>query len=330
MKEDLFKAIIEKFLTGDATPHEKGMLANWLKEDPGREEIFYNCLSMHERESPQYLPEMDSKIEKYEKFLNGEIAPAKVDFRGCEAEERLQAMVTHSRWWLAASVLLFLSVGLYFLKDPFLYKTYAADYGMIKSVVLDDGSKVTLSANSSIKLLRDFMNHENREVWIKGEAFFEVSRKTDLMKFIVHTDNLDVEVLGTKFNVNNRRGKTEVMLAEGKVKLMAKDHAPLIMNPGEQVTLSDQHEHFRRQVFKTAKHEAWRKNMLVFENTPLAEVAQIIQDYYGVKMIITDSLLANRQFTGTLPNNDLDVILLALSTSYSLEIERSEEYIILK
>jgi transmembrane sensor len=329
MKEDLFKAIIIKFLKGDATPHEKGMLANWLKEDPEREEIFYYYLSTHESESPQYFPEVASKIETYEKFLRGEIQMPKVDYHN-EGGERNQSKIISYRWWLAASVLLFFSASLYFLKDPFLYKTYAADYGTIKSVTLEDGSAVTLSANSSIKILRDFMDHENREVWIKGEAFFEVSKKTNRMKFIVHTDNFDVEVLGTKFNVNNRRGKTEVMLAEGKVKLMAKDHEPLIMNPGEQVSLSNKHEHFEKQVANTAKHEAWRKNKLVFKDTPLAEVAEVVQDYYGVKVIITDSLLATRQFTGTLPNNDLDVILLALRTSYKIEIEQSNEYIILK
>ncbi|HET6544431.1 MAG TPA: FecR domain-containing protein [Chryseolinea sp.] len=329
MKEDLFKAIIEKVLKGDATPHEKRMLANWLKEDPGREEIFYHCLLMHESESPQYFPEVDSKIEAYEKFMRGEIQIPKVDYHN-EGSERSQSKIISYRWWLAASVLLFFSASLYFFKDSFLYKTYSAEYGMIKSVMLEDGSTVTLCANSSIKILRDFMDHDNREVWIKGEAFFEVSKKANRMKFIVHTDNLDVEVLGTKFNVNNRRGKTEVILAEGKVKLMAKDRAPLIMNPGEQVSLSNTQGNFQKHAVKTEAYGAWRKNMLVFEDTPLAEVAQVVQDYYGVKVIITDSLLATRQFTGTLPNNDLDVILLALKTSYKIEIEQSNEYIILK
>ena len=173
------------------------------------------------------------------------------------------------------------------------------------------------------------MGYENREVWIKGEAFFEVTRKSDLKKFIVHTDNFDVEVLGTKFNVNNRRGKTEVMLAEGKVKLVAKDQQPLIMKPGEQVSLSNVDDLFQKQVAKPAKYQAWRNSKLVFENTPLGEVTQIIQDYYGVKMIVTDSLLATRQFTGTLPNNDLDVILMALSTAYKINIKQEGGHIIL-
>ena len=330
MKDDLYKDIIIKFLQGDATPHEKSMLSNWLKEDTAREEVFYYYLSMRESENPQHLPEIQSKADAYDEFLHNGVQMPTVDFsdyRDC-ASGRSRSMAF--RWWLAASVLLIISASLYFFQDSFLYDVYAAENGIIRSVTLEDGSTVTLNANSSIKVLRDFMGQENREVWIRGEAFFEVTKNSDLEKFIVHTNNFDVEVLGTKFNINNRRCKSEVTLAEGKVKLVAKDQQPLIMSPGEQVTLSNDQQHFQKAVVKAEKYEAWRKNLLVFENTPLSEVADIIEDYYDVKMVIADSALARRQFTGTLPNNDLEVILLAISTAYKIEIQKNHDQIILK
>jgi transmembrane sensor len=330
MKEDLFKDIIIKFLKGDATPHEKTMLTKWLKEDPDREEVFYYLLSKQESESPQYLPEVESKVEAYERFLNGEVQIPGADYFNYERCKADPSPSMDYGWWWAASVILLISAGFYFLNDSFFYKTYTAQKGMIRSVTLQDGSKVTLNANSSIKVPHDFMGHENREVWIKGEAFFEVTKKSNLMKFIVHTHNFDVEVLGTKFNINNRRCKTEVILAEGKVKLVAKDQRPLIMIPGEQVSLSNAQDQFQKQVAQPEKYEAWRNNMLVFEDTPLSEVAQIIHNYYGVDVIIGDPALARRQFTGTLPNSDLDVILLALTTAYKIEIEYQEDRIILK
>lgn len=330
MKENLFEDIITKFLEGDATAHEKRMLLNWLKEDPHREEIFYFHVSKRENEGPQYLPEMESKIEAYEKFLKGEKRISEVGFNKYRNDEPVHSRSLNHSWWWAASVILLLSASFYIMNESFFYKTYTAQNGMIRSVTLQDGSKVTLNANSSIRVPRDFVGHESREVWIKGEAFFEVTRKSNQIKFIVHTDNVDVEVLGTKFNINNRRGKTEVMLSEGKVKLVAKNRKPLIMKPGEQVSISDKQNHFQKQVVKSEKYEAWRNNRLVFENAPLSEVAQIIHDYYGIKVSVSDSLLAARQFTGTLPNNDLDVILLALSTAYKIEIEHKGDRIILK
>lgn len=330
MKDDFFTDLIIKFLDGVATPHEKRMLGNWLEEDPARHEIFYLYLSMRESENPQHFPEMDLKVEAYEKFLDGTVQRPPLDFEHYRERPQGSAHPKNYFWWLAASVLLLVSFSIYFFQESFFYRTYAAEDGTIKSVVLEDGTTVTLNANSSIRVLRDFMAHESREVWIDGEAFFEVTRKSSLMKFIVHTDNFDVEVLGTKFNVNNRRAKSEVILAEGKVKILAKDHEPLIMNPGEQVSLSNEQKHLERQLVKPEKYEAWQNNLLVFENTPLSEVALIIKDYYGVNVTITDSLLAARQFTGTLPNNDLKIILDALSTAYRIEINQRQNHIVLK
>lgn len=323
MKDDLFKDLILNFLRGVATPHEKQMLGNWLREDPSREEIFYYYLSKKESESPQYLLKGDLNAEAYEKYMNGH------PFRDQEKNVAATPATLGYRWWMAASIMVLTSISLYLMNDFVFYRTYTSHKGKIRSVTLEDGSRVTLNANSSLKVLRDLFSHEDREVWIKGEAFFEVTRKSDQRKFIVHTDNLVVEVLGTKFNVNSRRNKTEVMLAEGKVKLVAKDIQPLIMQPGEQVSLSSSHDQFEKQLFEPEKYEAWQNNMLVFENTPLSEVTQIIQDYYGVKMIVSDSLLGKRQFTGTLPNNDLDVILLALRTSYKISIEKRDDHIFL-
>lgn len=330
MKENLIEDIIIKFLEGNATPHEKGMLLNWLKEDPRHEEIFYLQLSKHEMESPQYLPEVDLKMQEYERFLGGEIRMPQASLNSYARDERDHSRVMHYRWWcLAACFLLLISASLYVFNDSIFYKTYSAGKGMIRSVTLEDGSTVTLNANSSIKVLRNFMEHENREVWIKGEAFFEVTKKSDLMKFIVHTSNFDVEVLGTKFNINNRRCKSEVMLAEGKVKLVTKDKEPLFMKPGEQVSVSRQSGDFEKQVAKPERYQAWRNNMLVFENTPLSEVAKIIQDYYGVQIVVNDPQLGARQFTGTLPNNDLNIILLALKTSYKINVEQKGNRIFL-
>jgi transmembrane sensor len=329
MKEDLFEHIVTKFLEGNATSHEKRMLWNWLKEDPDRKESFYYHLSKWEHEHPQYLPEMQVKIDAYEKFLNGEKTIGRKSYEPRFDDEPHNFSRLNYNWWWAASVIVLLSVSFYLLNDYIFYNTYASQKGMIRSVILEDGSEVTLNANSSVKVPRNFASAQNREVWIKGEAFFEVRKKKGL-KFIVHTDHLDVEVLGTKFNVSNRHGKTEVMLAEGKVKLVGKDQQALTMKPGEQVSVSDKQRNFQKHIVSPEKYMGWRQNKFIFENTSLQEVAQIIHNYYGVDVIIGDPALARRQFTGTLPNNDLDVILLALTTAYKIEIEHQEDRIILK
>jgi len=330
MNEDLFRDIISKLIKGEATPHEKRMLANSLKEDSTREDIFYNHLLKHEMESPQYLPDVSNKARMYEQFVKDEIPKP---FGNLNIQGHNEISTTRSanfNWWCAACLTFLLCASFYFLQHSFLYKTYSTGKGVVKSVSLEDGSTVTLNANSSIRIRRDFMAGENREVWINGEAFFEVKKKLNRMKFIVHSDNVDVEVLGTKFNVNNRRCKTQVMLAEGRVKLVAKDQKPLIMKPGEHVSVSGKQGNFQTQLVDPEKYLAWRKNRLFFQNVPLSEVAQIIEDYYAVRVLIDDPVLAARKFTGTLPNNDLDVILLALTTAYRIQFEIKGGDIILK
>jgi ferric-dicitrate binding protein FerR (iron transport regulator) len=327
MSEDLFKNLTIRFLDGTATPHEKEILSNWLRQDPKAEEIFYFLVSKREKENPQYLLETGQKLLAYEEFLKGG--------KRMSVEPKLRyefqpGKPSVYRLWLAASVLLVLSASLYFTRDLLRYNNYQSESGAIRLVTLGDGTRVTLNANSSLKVLRKLFSGRDREVWIDGEGFFEVEQNADRTKFIVHTTNFDVEVLGTKFNVNNRRGKSEVVLSEGKVKLVNKDLTPFIMRPGDRVSLTETQSRFEQSIARSKEYEAWRSSMLVFENTPLSEVMQIIPDYYDINVTISDSLLAMRQFTGTLPNNDLDVILLALSTAYNIDVERTDNRIILK
>lgn len=325
MKEELFTDIIKRFLEGNATPNEKEMLSNWLRQEPANQEVFYLQLLKRENDCPQHLPQMESKIRAFEQFL--ENATPMVERR--PASGNSSPFTLPKIWYWAASVMLILSASFYFFNEAWSYRTYAAEKGIIRSVTLQDGSKVILNANSTIKVLRNFLGHERREVWIKGEAFFEVAKEANKKPFIVHAKNVDVEVLGTRFNVNDRREKTEVTLEEGKVKLVSKDQKPLVMVPGEMVAVSAEHKFIRRPAEQT-NYEAWRKYMLVFENTPLLEVAQAIHDYYGVEVRVSDPALAARRFTGTLPNNDLDVVLMSLATAYQIEIEHQSDVIILR
>jgi ferric-dicitrate binding protein FerR (iron transport regulator) len=104
---------------------------------------------------------------------------------------------------------------------------------------------VLLNANSQLRTPARWPAGARREVWLEGEAFFQVTKKgaapgggTDGARFVVHTGQVDVAVLGTRFNVTNRRGQTTVTLNEGKVKLEEGDlDGAVIMEPGELVRL---------------------------------------------------------------------------------------------
>jgi ferric-dicitrate binding protein FerR (iron transport regulator) len=232
--------------------------------------------------------------------------------------------------YMACAAIFVLSLSLFDYQHYYIYTTYLTAYGMTRDIVLEDGSEVILNANSSLKVRKQLDGH--REVWLEGEAFFSIAKKPDSARFVVHTNNLNVEVLGTKFNVSSRREETEVVLKEGSIRLtsgLPEVKEGLLMKPGDLVSLSDHDVAFRMKTVQPDRYSAWRNNMMVFEDAPLSVVAQEIEDYYGMPVEIADKELLKSQLTGTLPNNNLGIVLKSLSASLKLTVVRKDDKIIL-
>jgi transmembrane sensor len=196
-------------------------------------------------------------------------------------------------------------------------------YGESRALFLPDSTKVTLNANSTLRYTSDF-NEINREVWLDGEAFFAVVHKNDNRNFRVHTDELEVEVLGTRFNVNTRRGTSKVVLEEGKVKLdIPYDNSPeVVMEPGELVEVSSGTREFERKKVDVSNYSSWRMNKLVFVGTPLAEIAQLFEDNYGFKVEFKDVTLENQLFTGSASVDDPHELIGKLNLIFGLNIQQ--------
>ncbi|MEJ7645549.1 MAG: FecR domain-containing protein [Chryseolinea sp.] len=325
MKELVTERILHAYFEKRATAHEKLLIKEWLRVE-GNEEIFYQHLASWEANHLQFTPDKDRLIH-YQEFLNSS------NYSGSRFTiEKHDAPRKQFRYvGIAASVAMFIALVFYFSRDYFLYDHYSTGYGMTKNIMLEDGSEVTLNANSTLKVPREIATDDLREVWIDGEAFFSIAKRSNHVRFQVHTDNLNVEVLGTKFNVNNRRGKTEVVLTEGSVKLtsyLARENTVLYMEPGDYVSLSKSDTTFKQKSVVPDDFSDWQSNQLVFVDTPLRLVAEKIEDYYGVTIEIPNLEIANRELTGTLPNNDLGIVLRSLSTSHNLKIQRDDKRII--
>jgi ferric-dicitrate binding protein FerR (iron transport regulator) len=179
-------------------------------------------------------------------------------------------------------------------------------------------------------------------VWIQGEAFFKISQMdtvsldAQLKKykpFIVHTDRMDIEVLGTQFNVHARERKTSVTLNSGKVALRV--HKPegeenITMVPGEKITYDPEEKHLTKSWVAPEDETAWRYNKLVFDKTPLHEVAAVIEDYYGIQVVFENQQMHEREYVGSVTLDNVDALIKAISKLYNLEIERKGSVIIFK
>jgi ferric-dicitrate binding protein FerR (iron transport regulator) len=239
---------------------------------------------------------------------------------------------------VAASLTLLMIVSIVFWYnyvrfEPIVYQT---KYGQMQTIVLPDGSKVILNANSRLEINREWKKTENREVSLVGEAFFEVEKKpATKQKFIVHTADLDIVVLGTSFNVSDRYAKTKVVLKEGAITLRlnnkqrVENEQEIVMQVGEMVEFSKKENKLVKQRVNAEKYASWKENKLIFEDTPMQEVALLIQENYGLEVSFEDESLSKRKITGTIPSQNLQILLSSLETIFDVKITQKNEKLIL-
>lgn len=229
-------------------------------------------------------------------------------------------------WATAAAAVLAVCMGLLWLLLP-TTKTIETAYAESRTVVLPDSSIVYLSPNSKIRFSEADFSDQKREVSLDGEAYFSVKHLLSDAHFLVHTEELAVEVLGTKFNVNSRRGQTSVVLEEGKVKLDLRtaSDSSLTMAPGEKVDFNKASETVRIKQVVTTDYTPWRNDRKVFLGASLAEVADFLSDNYGFTVEFSNEQLKNLTFSGSASTKNPNDVLSKLSALFNLKIQRQAD-----
>jgi transmembrane sensor len=232
-------------------------------------------------------------------------------------------------WWAAAAIFI-VATGLggwqYFSQHN--RSAFQTRYGEIRNELFPDGSQVTLNANTEVTYGKGWQNGKDREVWLKGEAFFEVKKTTEKSRFIVHLANFDVIVTGTKFNVNNRGSKSNVLLKEGSVIIRSPGGKEIFLKPGEFVEYSN--GQLQMKTINDILVTSWRDRKFIFEKTPLREVAAALTETYGVKVTLVDDAVAATPISGIFPNDNLDIFLAYLEARDDLEIDKTEKEIVIR
>jgi transmembrane sensor len=277
------------------------------------------------------------------RFRNAITQSAEANFNPARQQKSVKNVIGFTPWLHMAAAfigILLLAGGSYlltgYLNDPM--ERFQTANAQVQTIPLPDGSVATLNANSRLWFAEEWSANAPREVWLEGEAFFDVqkqkptaARQPGNARFIVHSHDWQVEVLGTEFNVNNRRGKTQVVLQTGKVKIQpvnSNDTSALTMEPGDMVVVSAKN-HVQRKKVTPRMYTSWVDGVLQFENTPLPDVIQLIEDKYGWQVELEDSTLASKQLNGSLPAAEGQVLLEALSAILRVEITRQDQKVII-
>lgn len=160
--------------------------------------------------------------------------------------------------------------------------------GEYKTIMLSDGTLVELHAGSKLQYPRAF-NGATREVYLEGEAFFEVT-KDKKHPFIIHTSKADTRVVGTSFNVlaYPNQSKHEVAVITGKVAVSGlQTKKQVLLVPGQKVVI-DNHENQLKTYsnIPIAKISSWRNGILNFDDSRLRDVIEIIENHYDIKITV--------------------------------------------
>jgi len=205
---------------------------------------------------------------------------------------------------------------------------YQTGFGEVKNILLPDCTTVTLNGNSELSYNDDWQENGVRKVWIKGEAFFHVKHHPEVYpQFFVNAGDIKVEVTGTKFNMYYRENKKSVVLNEGSLNISStKNLEALNLQPGEMALYNDKSLALTKVNVEPKTHCSWVKNRLVFDNTPLAEVIKHLENTYGVTVSSSENM-QDKRISGTVPSDNLDILLMAIEKSFDFEISKEKNHI---
>ena len=202
---------------------------------------------------------------------------------------------------------------------------------------LPDGSRVTLNQGSSLRFAETWDKKASREVWLQGEAFFAVAKQAGPgAKFTVHTRALDVDVLGTQFNINDSPDSIQVSLEEGVIRLRllagtepGKEPEAVILQKGDLAKYVKGQGLQRSSSPQPELYSNWRDSHISLKGVTLHEVEKTIERLYGVDLICRQASLYERRVDFPVANNDLEEVMRTLESLFNVDVSYADDQIIL-
>ena len=193
--------------------------------------------------------------------------------------------------------------------DSFTTETFVTQKTDFQTIQLPDGSTISLNAESQIKYKKDF-NTNHRSLTMTGEAYFDVQNGDT--PFVIHTNQGQVTVLGTSFNVHSRKDGFEVGVNEGIVKV-SNDTKSIILHKGQMIGVDSKFDEKNLQNISYLNYPDWMHEKLVCEQTPLAKVCSEIERTFGISFEFADPSYSDITVTGVIDAKDLNTVLSTIS-----------------
>jgi len=203
------------------------------------------------------------------------------------------------------------------------YSTVVIPQGGFFNVTLSDGSKIWLNSKSKLRFPFKFSDKERR-VWLEGEACFNVSK--DSIPFIVSTDNQNITVLGTIFNITayseDNFVTTALLSGSVKVENFLKD-STIYLEPGECATYHKENWKFEKYSDDVQLYTLWKEGVFKFQDERLEDIVKILKRWYHFDVYYENEEIKNMRFNViALKNNPLDNVFKLLQSTTSFRYSR--------
>ena len=217
------------------------------------------------------------------------------------------------------------------------YNTINVPYGKVFNLELSDGTKVYLNSGTSLKYPVNFINNLDREVFLDGEAFFEVN--SNKSQFIVSSNNTSAYVYGTKFNFKDypEDNFSEVILTEGSLGVSEisdniKNNDVLMIRPGERAKVNYSSGEIERSRVNTSLYTSWIDGRVAFRNESLPSMIQKLERIYNIIIINNNKDIEEKYFSATIlyKEESINDVLSYLSEVYGLEYQIIDNKILIE
>ncbi len=195
---------------------------------------------------------------------------------------------------------------------------------------LADGTQVWLNSDSELRYTDKFIGKE-RIVYLKGEAYFDVAEDKDHI-FIVKTHALDVQVLGTEFNVKSYLDEEQVLatLVEGKIRAKI-ENEELELLPEDQLILNRNTGAIKKQKVNTELYTAWKDGVFVFKDQPLGNILQAFSRWYDVEVFYVNTQVKEELFSMYMDRyEDIRLVLEKMEKTGNVKFELNKKVLIVK
>jgi len=324
MKEKIDSKLIQNYANGHYSFRNLKQIARWFQDSKYHNDIksvinsYWDQFELKENHAEKDLTSVFNKLK--EKILN--------EKKGINLKQRLISIYAHVAAILLLPLLVYSSYSLidrvFNLPGSRNRVEIVSPKGTRTHFDLPDGTKVSLNSGAHLKYNVNFKR--NRQLSLCGEAYFDVYHD-DSSPFIVHTDVMDVTVLGTKFSVASikEENSVEVVLEEGKVQLKGKGNSfSEVLSPDEKFFYDRENKKGKIEKVDARYLTSWKDGILMFRGEPLGEVMERIGRWYNVKFEIIDPEVKAFRYRATFSDEPLEEVLRLISLTAPVEYKIKE------